>query len=187
MDKNIIHLFLYSVRLPGQPSAKVTSVAATSISLSWSVPSGSVVTSYEVVWGESKAETGMSSGSLNTTSYTIHNLDSSTLYKTIVRATNIAGTTDSTPIIISTSKIFVGVSIYIQMFSGFLSLSILAVADSDNVAIIVEVVCSITLVLAIAVTVIVIAALVFKYRRAVSSPAMIQYRYIATHTQTPFY
>ena len=36
--------------VPGQPSVTVDSTTATTISLSWSVPSGSVVTSYVVMW-----------------------------------------------------------------------------------------------------------------------------------------
>ena len=40
-----------SPTVPGQPSITIVrTFTATSISLSWSVPSGSVVTSYEVMW-----------------------------------------------------------------------------------------------------------------------------------------
>ena len=82
----------------------VTSIAATSISLSWSVPSDSVVTSYEVMWRETDSgSTEMTSGSLTDTSYTIEQLDSTTIYTVTVTATNQAGiSTDSLPIIIST-------------------------------------------------------------------------------------
>ena len=43
------YIFL-SVPVPGQPRINVTSISSTSISLSWSVLSGSVVTSYEMMW-----------------------------------------------------------------------------------------------------------------------------------------
>ena len=83
---------------------RVTGIAASSISLSWSVSSGTVITSYEVVWIEAKGGNSSSSMKLTSTSYTITNLKSSTLYNTTVRATNVAGTTSSLPIIISTSN-----------------------------------------------------------------------------------
>ena len=92
--------FLCSVLLPGQPSVSVSSITATSISLSWS---DSVVTSYEVMWRETDSgTTEMISGSLTDTSYTIEQLDSTTIYTVTVTATNQAGNTDSLPVIIST-------------------------------------------------------------------------------------
>ena len=83
----------------------VTSVTAASISLSWSVPSDSAVTSYEVMWGEAdSAATEMTSGNLTDNSYNIQQLDSSTKYTIIVIATNIAGSTESLPIIFYTGN-----------------------------------------------------------------------------------
>ena len=76
--------FLNSVPLPGQPTVSVNAITATSISLSWSIPSDSVVTSYEVVWEEAGTETGTSSERLNATKYTIKQLDFSTIYNTTV-------------------------------------------------------------------------------------------------------
>ena len=95
--------FIHAVIVPGQPSVSVTSITATSVSLSWSVPSDSVVTSYEVMWRETDSgATEMTSGSLTDTSYTIEQLDSTTTYTITVTATNQAGNTSSLPIIIST-------------------------------------------------------------------------------------
>ena len=95
-----------SVVVPGQPSVSVTSITATSISLSWSVPSGPVVTSYEVMWHEAgSGMTEMTSGSLTDTSYTIEQLDSTTIYTITVIAINSAGNTDGLPVIISTGKL----------------------------------------------------------------------------------
>ena len=91
------------VPAPGQPSVNVTSITATSISLSWSVPSGSVVTSFEVMWQAlSSDDDGGSgtSGSITSTSYTIPELESNTVYIVTVTATNAAGSTISHPIII---------------------------------------------------------------------------------------
>ena len=79
----------------------MSSITASSISLSWSVASGSVA-SWEVVWRETDRGTESSSGSLTGTSYTIDQLESTTIYTVTVRATNVAGTSDSHPIFIST-------------------------------------------------------------------------------------
>ena len=79
----------------------VSSITASSISLSWSVANGSVA-SWEVVWRETDRGTESSSGSLTGTSYTIDQLESTTIYTVTVRASNVAGTTDSQPITFST-------------------------------------------------------------------------------------
>ena len=81
----------------------MTSITVASISLSWSVPSGSVVASYEVMWGALSSGDGDSgtSGSITSTSYTIDELESNTVYSVTVTVTNAAGTTVSQPIIIT--------------------------------------------------------------------------------------
>ena len=81
----------------------VSSITASSISLSWSVASGSVA-SWEVVWRETDRGTESSSDSLTGTSYTIDQLESTTIYTVTVRASNVAGTTDSQPITFSTGE-----------------------------------------------------------------------------------
>ena len=102
---NVISLCVYIVSAPGQPSVSVTAITATSISLSWSVPSGSVVTSSEVMWREASSGTSEgTSGSLTDTSYTIDQLESNTIYTITVTVSNTAGSTDSQPVIISTSN-----------------------------------------------------------------------------------
>ena len=101
------------VSFPDQPSVSVTSITATSISLSWSVPSDSVVTSYEVTWqalssntdttlGTDSDEGSGTSGAITDTSYTIEELEITTIYNVTVTVTNAAGSTDSHPFIIST-------------------------------------------------------------------------------------
>ena len=96
------------VPLPGQPTVNVTSITSTSISLSWSLPSDSVVTSYEVMWralssGDEANDDGRSgtSGSITSTSYTIQELESNIVYSVTVTVTNAAGSTVSQPIIIT--------------------------------------------------------------------------------------
>ena len=81
----------------------VSSITASSISLSWSVASGSVA-SWEVVWRETDRGTESSSDSLTGTSYTIDQLESTTIYTVTVGASNVAGTTDSQPITFSTGE-----------------------------------------------------------------------------------
>ncbi|CAI8037864.1 Receptor-type tyrosine-protein phosphatase F [Geodia barretti] len=86
---------------PGQVLVSVSSITATSISLSWNVSSGRVA-SWEVVWRPTDRGTESTSGPLSGTTYTINQLDPSTIYILTVRATNVAGTTDSTPILFRT-------------------------------------------------------------------------------------
>ena len=103
-----MHLLVHVV--PGQPTVFVTAITATSISLSWSVPSGSVVTSSEVMWrvfSTTKAdddEGRVTSGSITSTSYTIQELESGTNYSITVTVINAAGSTVSHPILITTSE-----------------------------------------------------------------------------------
>ena len=84
----------------------VTSIIATSISLSWSVPSGLEVTSYEVMWrtlssGDEADDDGGSgtSGHITATSYTIQDLESFTIYSITVTVINEDGYAVSQPII----------------------------------------------------------------------------------------
>ena len=79
---------------PGQPSVTVSSTTTTTISLSWSVPSGSVVDSYEVMW-ETDGSSTITDGS---TSYTMAGLEEETNYTITVTATNAAGSTASEPV-----------------------------------------------------------------------------------------
>ena len=88
-------LFLLPV-VPGQPSVTATSTTATTISLSWSVPSGSVVDSYEVMWTSEECHDDVDEGSATitdgSTSYTIESLREGSSYTITVTATNSAGT-----------------------------------------------------------------------------------------------
>ena len=98
----LIHQLSYNTyTAPGQPSTSVTSKTATSISLSWSVPSGSVVDSYEVMWqrdtsgecpDEDEGSTTITDGS---TDYTITELEEDSTYIITVTATNFIGNTSS--------------------------------------------------------------------------------------------
>ena len=101
----------------------VGSTTATTISLSWSVPNGSVVASYEVMWQRSSsAESSNStddsgvgtSGEITdgSTSYTIVGLEVATNYSITVRVSNAAGPTDSQLVYVSTSKEGEGAGIY---------------------------------------------------------------------------
>ena len=86
--------------VPGQPVVVIESTSATSISLSWSLPAGSVVTRYEVRWesesvgecaDENRGNTTITDGS--TTSYDIVELEEANVYRVSVTAFNAAGGT----------------------------------------------------------------------------------------------
>ena len=102
------------VPVPGQPSVVAISATATSISLSWSVPSGSVVTGSEVMWHDlsSGGSTAMTdddegsgtSGSITGTSYTI-SFNNSSNYSITIILVNAAGRSNaSQPIFFSSVK-----------------------------------------------------------------------------------
>ena len=114
---------------PGVVSVSVSSITASSISLSWSVASGSVA-SWEVVWRETDRGTESSSGSLTGTSYTIDQLESTTIYTVTVRASNAVGASSSQPITFSTGK-------HISFLTASSSCSLFLAASSsasDNTA-----------------------------------------------------
>ena len=106
----------------------VVSISATSISLSWSVSSGGRVDSWEVAVRQADNRgTTISSGPLSLTTYTISQLEPTTLYTLTVTATNVAGTTNSTPIIVSTGKSIV---LACQSISHHCSLSVPTVSEN---------------------------------------------------------
>ena len=92
------------MRYIGKLSVIVSSTTATTISLSWSVPSGSVVDSYEVMWerdtsGECPDEyEGSATITDGSTSYTITGLEEDSNYTITVTATNPAGSAASDPV-----------------------------------------------------------------------------------------
>ena len=92
----------------GQPNVTVLSVSATSVSLSWSVPTGSVVDSYEVMWqrdtsGEcpdkDEDSTTITDGS---TSYTITGLEEDSTYSVTVTAVYSIGNVNSNTTVATT-------------------------------------------------------------------------------------
>ena len=84
-------------------SITVDSTTATSISLSWTISTGSEVTSYEVMWQLSGSDvifTATLTGSA--TGYTVEGLESGSIYSITVTATTTSGTITSTPLLVST-------------------------------------------------------------------------------------
>ena len=97
VEGNLTH----SAAVPGEPSASSDSTAATSLSLSWSVPSGSVVDEYLIQWerdtsgtcpDEDTDSTTISGGSA--TSHTIPGLEEDSTYTITVTASNGAGSSN---------------------------------------------------------------------------------------------
>ena len=81
----------------------VVSSTTQAISLSWSVPSGSVVNSYEVMWERETSRECPDEGSTiiadGSTSFTITGLEEGSSYIITVTATNTAGTVISDPLV----------------------------------------------------------------------------------------
>ena len=85
--------------MPGQPTLnEMPTATATTISLSWSVPSGTVVTEYLVQWvrdtavgcmDEDQGSTTITDGSA--VSYEISGLQENSMYSMIVTSSNAAG------------------------------------------------------------------------------------------------
>ena len=111
---------LCAVSIAGLPTLSVTSVTTTSISLSWSVPSISVVTSYEVMWQETgSGTTEVTVVILMRTSYNIEQLDGNTNYTISVTAANPAGRANSHPIIISTGNGHIMLDLFCSTLSNY--------------------------------------------------------------------
>ena len=92
----------------------VSSTTATTIYLSWSVPSGSVVESYEVTWEREiiRRSTTITDGS---TSYTIRGLEPEANYTITVAASNGAGSAVSDPVTGTTGR--AGSILYVKVFT----------------------------------------------------------------------
>ena len=84
------------VAVPSQPNITVASVTNTSIFISWSVPSGLVVDSYEVTWISHECPHDIDQGNETISGasyrYTIEGLRGGTSYNITVSATNSADT-----------------------------------------------------------------------------------------------
>ena len=80
--------------VPVSPDVSVDTAVDASVSLSWSVPSDSVVTSFELVWISDDCPEDVDEGNATTTStsYTIDALRGGTIYNITVSSTNAAGT-----------------------------------------------------------------------------------------------
>ena len=104
LQSSFLYMCVCATAVPGQPSVTVSSTTAITISLSWSVPGGSVEDSYEVMWerdtlgecgDEDEGSTTITDGSA---SYTITGLEEDSSYAIAVTATNAAGSAVSDPV-----------------------------------------------------------------------------------------
>ena len=79
---------------------------ATSITLRWSVSSDSLVDRYVVMWerSNSAASVTVTITDPSVTTYTLMGLESEATYSITVTASNAAGSSTSTPILVTTSK-----------------------------------------------------------------------------------
>ena len=84
-------------------SITVDSTTTTSISLSWTISTGSEVTSYEVTWQLSGSDVIFSATLTGSaTGYTVEGLESGSIYSITVIATTSSGTVTSTPLLVTT-------------------------------------------------------------------------------------
>ena len=84
-------------------SITVDSTTATSISLSWTISTGSEVTSYEVTWQLSGSDVIFSATLTGSaTGYTVEGLESGSIYSITVTATTTSGTVAGSPLLVST-------------------------------------------------------------------------------------
>ena len=112
-------MLFHAVTVPEQPYLSVTSITATSISLFWSVPSDSVMTSSVVTWWKSGSDASVSvTVSEAHINYTITGLDSNTDYSVSVTVINGAGSATSSPILVSTSEVSAGTYMYIHTINN---------------------------------------------------------------------
>ena len=88
--------------VPGEPDVGVTNIEATSISLFWSVPSGTVVTSYKIEWERDTSadcpvphqNSSIIYSSFTTAHYDVVGLEEGSVYTFRVIAYNKAGTSE---------------------------------------------------------------------------------------------
>ena len=84
--------------VPGQPTVSLISTTATTISFSWTVPSGSVVTEYLIEWQRDTSvgcsDKDQDSDTITDTSYTINGLEEDSRYTITVTASNTAGSSE---------------------------------------------------------------------------------------------
>ena len=145
----------------------VISVTTSSISLSWSVASGTV-DHWEVVWSEN--ESNLTSGSITITYYTICQLKTDTSYSITVSATNVIGTTESAPIILNLSTTY---------SSPCSASDMQATCSNTDLATTIAVgVVAILFMLMLALSVIVIAVLVFKRKCQTHPSALADNRHV---------
>ena len=104
--KRQLYIVLYTV--PGQPMVRVDSIATASVSLSWSVPNGTVVESYEVKWSSEQCpedrEENITTISDNSTTHIISQLRSGTSYSVSITANNSAGHNSSGNVTVETKE-----------------------------------------------------------------------------------
>ena len=99
-------IYITTVTAPEIQTVSVDSTAATSITLRWSVSIDSLVDRHVVMWEKSNsaASVTVTITDPSATTYTLMGLESEATYSISVTASNAAGSTTSTPILVSTRK-----------------------------------------------------------------------------------
>ena len=85
---------------PEKPVLRVDETTGTTVSISWTISTDSVVKSYVVEWDGGSDDTLLNT----TTSYTITGLEEGSSYSITVTAVNVAGSTDSDTVTVTTPE-----------------------------------------------------------------------------------
>ena len=95
-----------AVTAPKLKTLSIDSTTATTITLRWSVSSDSLVDRYVVMWenSNSAASVTVTITDSSVTTYTLMELESEATYSITVTASNAAGSTTSTPILVTTTE-----------------------------------------------------------------------------------
>ena len=170
-----LFVFLKVSSPPGEVRLVVISVTISSISLSWSVASGTV-DHWEVVWMEN--DRNKTSGRFNVTYYTIYELKTNTSYSITVRATNVIGTTESNTIIFNVSTTYTSASPLFSALRCSTTKIDAKCSNTDNVIVIGVGGVALLLALMLALSVTVFAILGLMKKCQANLPASAQNRYL---------
>ena len=153
----------------------MTVITTSSISLTWSVASGTV-DHWEVVWKEN--DRNKTSGRVTVAYYTIYKLKPNTFYSITVRATNVIGTTESNTIIFNVSTTYTSASPLFSALPCSTTKIDAKCSNTDNVIVIGVGGVALLLAFMLAVSVTVFVVLGLMRRCQADLPASAQNRYL---------
>ena len=143
--------------MPGAPELRISSAMSDTVSFSWSVPSGSVVDSYEVNWDRDHDRFASFHEELpaSANNYTVNGLEGygNTTFSIFVTAHNSAGSKTSSTLHVAAN--------FAQGNSSSMTGGSSCDSDGDNIAIIGAAVAGCVI---LAITVVIVALLIYHYK-----------------------